>query len=329
MGMDTIERYSVMRWTFLLLVWGVLNPAFAQETESGQEVALDSIRTIASLMLDGETGGDRMAAGMHLKKLLLKELALKGSFDLALQEVPQLSVVTDPGRTFRIITWQIYLGQGRFQQYGILQYKDHDRPPVVLTNRRDAHPRPEKLELGAEAWQGQVYYNIHPFRHKSRKYWVLFGYASLDETLSRKSAEILHFDDAGSPVLGAPFFVYRDEHGAVTDRCNRVLLDFHVSAQVKLNYDSLHGMILFDHLIPWSQPGKKETLTWVPDGSYCGFQWKKGEWRYIDKVFHHVMDEAPVEFPVLKDRQDRDIFGRPRGKPGKTPNEPSDGAQHH
>ena len=67
-------------------------------------------------------------------------------------------------------------------------------------------------------------------------------------------------------------------------------------------------MILYDHLIPFADDRSGLGLVNIPDGTYEGFIYKKGLWQHIEKFSTKVMDEAPVDFPVLMAKEER-YFG--------------------
>ena len=62
------------------------------------------------------------------------------------------------------------------------------------------------------------------------------------------------------------------------------------------------------------------TTTFVPDGSYQGYELKDGFWVNIPKVYDQVLEDgqAPRDFPVLDsenaNRERKNIFGK-KGKP--------------
>ena len=65
---------------------------------------------------------------------------------------------------------------------------------------------------------------------------------------------------------------------------------------VTLNYDKTLEVVLYDNLIPQSGlASDKQSM--IPDGSYRGFEFKKGKWKSIKKMFNQKFSEAPLPVP--------------------------------
>ncbi|MEL6843245.1 MAG: hypothetical protein AAFP02_08520, partial [Bacteroidota bacterium] len=142
-----------------------------------------------------------------------------------------------------------------------------------------------------------------------RKY-LLFGYDANSFFQKRKLIDVLSFRAEG-PVFGAPVFA-NVETGRRPVTKNRHLMQYSAESSVKLNFDELHNMIVFDHLVEMKGiPG--QGMTAYPDGSYEGFKLQDGLWVYVDKLFHQINEEAPREEPVLNVRgrtgKRKDLFG--------------------
>jgi hypothetical protein len=90
------------------------------------------------------------------------------------------------------------------------------------------------------------------------------------------------------------------------------MLQYSPESSVTVNYDEIREMIIFDNLMTVNgQYGEGPTK--IPDGTYHGFVQKNGLWIHVDKVFHEILEEAPVPNPVLEAKsgeKKKDIFGR-------------------
>ncbi len=69
-----------------------------------------------------------------------------------------------------------------------------------------------------------------------------------------------------------------------------------------LNYDAQMGLIVMDHVAPPARKAKGATFSYVPDGTYEGFEWHSGRWSWIEKVFTFAINEddnPPIPAPLF------------------------------
>ena len=272
----------------------------------------DSIRHYATIMHSSDAMSERVEASQSVKFFVEKALANRDSWDFPFDRISEISVQLAPDNAFRIFTWQLFVDKGRFQHFGYLQMKGKESKVYPLINRSPTILHPESHTSGTDEWYGALYYRIFPFRSEGEKYWLLFGFDSFSAQANRKLIDVVYFDEQLRPQFGAPVFHYLDTTGAIVQKKNRLLLEYAAASKIVLNYDEHLEMILFDHLMPFSDDRKGTGLRYIPDGTYEGFKLKKGQWIHVEKVFNKTMDEAPVDFPVLDGRRDRDLFGKER-----------------
>jgi hypothetical protein len=302
-----------MRPFFLALVLCCSLPHLMAQGEGLSLSAMeDSMMWHAARMQESPEPAERTAASRALRDFLDQALRLPGSWDYPFDKTLPLSVQADPEGTFRLFSWQLSAEPGHFRHFGFLQTASAPSEPIALTSRNAWLRPPQDVALGASDWIGQIYYKVHPFRIKGKKYWVLFGFSSADGRNTRKIADILHFDRDDKPVFGAPLFHYPKQDEKGVDSGYRIILDYAAESQVSLNFDAGLDLILFDHLIPFADDRSNQGMRFIPDGSYSGFRLKRDGWHYISKLEQQSVDEAPVPFPVLNDRKGRDIMGRER-----------------
>lgn len=272
----------------------------------------DSISAVAERMWSSDDASERKAASSQVVSLLGKALALPKSLDYPFDSLKFVSVQRDPGLAFRIFTWQVDLGNGRYQRHGVLQTGGREPKVIPLNDRSEVVVRPESHSAGKDEWVGLVYYRIVPFRKKGKPHWLLFGFANRDANTLRKIVDVLRFDDLGEPVFGAPLFEFSSENDEAPRMQNRLVLEYDARSKVKLNWDESMDMILYDHLMPFADARSPGTLVFIPDGTYEGFKLGKGVWKHVSKLETKAMDEAPVDFPVLDGRKGKDLFGKDR-----------------
>lgn len=270
----------------------------------------DSIVVAADLLQNSPDVQVRRKASTRIMALLTQALNMNGSWDYPFDRVPQISVLLPDDKTYRLFTWQLYLDPDHYQHLGLMQLKKEPNRPIRLLDRSGEYVRLESTIGSADHWLGAVYYKIHTCEYKRKKYWLLFGFDGLESTSKRKIIDVLHLNDDDQPVFGDPVFQYQDGEGTVVKEKHRLVLDYATGSHVRLNYDDHYKMILFDHLMPFADERNGLGLVNIPDGTYEGFKYEKGVWVHVDKVFDKVMDEAPVDFPVLNDRKGKNIFGK-------------------
>jgi hypothetical protein len=59
----------------------------------------------------------------------------------------------------------------------------------------------------------------------------------------------------------------------------------------------------------YQDPNEANRTYFYPDGTYEGFEFRNGNWKYIEKLKVEIQKSAPREKPVLNDKS-KDIFGR-------------------
>ena len=170
----------------------------------------------------------------------------------------------------------------------------------------------ETTELNSEQWLGAVYYNIYQFETPDGPQYLLFGFDGKSFFSKRKVLDVLKFRN-GKPFFGSPVFVKQTENQPSIIQ-TRLVLNYSAESSVKLNYDLHLEMVIFDHLTQQPSPFPGEDFTYIPDGTYEGYQLKNGIWEYQEKIFDHKyeMNEFPVPEPILGgDRKSRkNILGK-------------------
>ena len=89
---------------------------------------------------------------------------------------------------------------------------------------------------------------------------------------------------------------------------SRFILDYSDQGSITCNYDPSLDLIIFDHLELVS--GSNGKPVYISDGSYEGYEIKKGILVYKEKLFDHKyeLNEPPRPKPVL-DSKKKDLFG--------------------
>lgn len=266
----------------------------------------DTLIRIADLILDGAEQGIRQDACYEFIRKLVQALKLEGSYNYPFDSLKRISILYPDDRSFRIFNWQLPLTTGKQRYFGAIQMADEEVLKLYpLYDYSDNMMHAEDTITDNERWYGALYYRILEVKGKGKKYYTLLGWDGHNMRSNKKIIEILSFTKEGSPLFGAPVFYFGKE--SELNDISRFIIEYKEDAQVSLNYDTDLQLITFDHLVPQDASTKDLPFTYVPDGSYEAFEWKKGMWRHIENIFTSTMKEAPFPDPVdfSKDRMKR------------------------
>jgi len=220
-------------------------------------------------------------------------LKIENSYLYDFDSVPTLSVVAAPDNSFRILTWQLQMKDLSHRYYGAIQKNSASLELIPLIDMSLFIPNPEDTLLSANSWWGCVYYNIVQKKYKGRTYYYLFGWDGNDTWSNKKLVDVLTFSPEGVPMFGYPQFLLEEDGDPKT----RVIIEYKEDASPVFNYDAQMKMIVISYLRPENPLSEGIYFTYIPDGTYVGFNFKKGMWRYRDKVFDRVMDTPPDYTP--------------------------------
>lgn len=262
----------------------------------------DTIALLAYAVVNDSLEEHRFGACREMIPRLVKALKAEHSFQYPFEQLKSVSILYPPDSTFRIFTWQLYVGKDEYRYYGAVQLNAKELQLFPLLDRSFQVESPEHDVLPPDEWYGAVYYNLRQADGPNGAYYLLFGFDGNEFFRKRKLIDVLTFSN-GKPQFGAPVFV----HGPNRVK-HRVLREYSAEVSTKLNYDDILGAIVFDHLVPQNGP-YGEGMTYYPDGSYEGYRFEEdGRWHHVEKMFHEVSDEAPMPAPVLNNRS-KNIFG--------------------
>ena len=269
----------------------------------------DTLGVLGYAIVNDSIEVERFAACRVFITTLVRALKIENSFKYPFERLQIVSILTPPDSSFRIFTWQLFVNDSTYRYYGSIQMNERSLKMYPLIDRSfEMEKFPSTEELPTDRWYGALYFNLRQFDTRQGRRYLLFGYDAFEFFEKRKLLEVLSFNKEGKPVFGAPVF---DKPDVPPDL--RVYIQYSADAKVKMNWDEQYKMILYDHLIPFPSPYGRE-MTNVPDGSYDGYRFEKGRWKYVDKVFDDKQKEVPFPEPILDGRKDNDIMGKKKRK---------------
>ena len=283
------------------------SPILPQDLEAIQQLE-DTLGLLSFIIINDSIENNRFAACHKFIPTLVEALKHKNSFDYPFKRLQSVSIQYPADSTFRIFTWQLYVDQGLYHYYGAIQMNRPELQLIPLFDR-SGDIEEENLEYhnsSNDEWYGSIYYNIWQFENQKGPYYLLFGYDRKEFFHKRKIIDVLYLRE-GKAYFGAPVFV--SDVPTNSFRKSKIVLDYSAEATVGCNYDEFLEMIIFDHLQESATAVPNQGSANLPDGTFEGFKLENGIWKYIPKVFHTVVDEAPRENPIL-DTRDKNIFGK-------------------
>jgi hypothetical protein len=238
------------------------------------------LQTLGDSMIDGAKQGERIKALVKYVPLLVKTLKFEGSFDYPFDSLKFMKMLRPEDRTFRIYNWALKYDDGSFRYYGAIQVNRKDSFKLIpLRDYREKYDTMlENITVTPERWIGALYYSIIPQKVKGKTYYTLLGWDGDQYISDKKLIDVLHFEK-DKAIFGAPIF---DVKGKIK---NRIIFQFSGDATMLLQYVPDHKMITFDKLVPPNQWGEGMFYTYVPDGTYDYFLWKKGKWVFEEELF--------------------------------------------
>ncbi|HKK88985.1 MAG TPA: hypothetical protein VJ917_09050 [Saprospiraceae bacterium] len=213
------------------------------------------------------------------------------------KNIPELFELHAPDSSFTLYSYRFRVHSALFSYRAIL--KKQDNTYLLKKDSVNKDDLNKNMRYSQDNWYGAIYFNLIDKKISGKNYYFLFGYRDLDARENQKLIDVLWFDDNGEPQLGASHFDLPNFENAL-----RFYFNYGEMGAAKLNYDPYKNLILKDHLIVSVVNGIPVLL---PDGSYEALEWKKKKWRYIEKVYDEVLEEAPRPVPLKRDK--KDLFG--------------------
>jgi hypothetical protein len=232
---------------------------------------------------------------------ILKE---NNSFYYPFDSLKSVVKVYAPDSSFRIFTWQLKEPLGTHKYYGAMQMNNEELKMFPLFDYSDTMTVHPQDILTFDNWYGAIYYNCIQRNINGKDYFTLFGFDEADFVSNRKVMEVLSFDGNQTPIFGAPIISITDSNKVSTAK-NRLFVEYNQKASVKLNFDPELNKIILDHVVAPSVSEEGAWFTYVPDGTYEGFEWKNNQWNWIEKMFHFSIglpDSPPMPKPILDNR---------------------------
>jgi len=237
----------------------------------------DSLLKLMMVWVNDSDVFHRMEANGNFVKLLSRTLKQEQGFQFNLDTLKNVSCISDPENTFRIITWMFLGYEGGYRHFGCIQFQENNRI-IPFSDRTEYISLPEDTLLTPQRWFGATYYQLVP---SGKKKYLLIGFNKTEPFMNQKVLEVLDLSNPQQPVFGSPIFS--------TDSAQKIfkyrkVFQYSVMASMIMRYEEKEKKIILDHLVPVEERFKGMYFNYIPDGSLDAFRFKKGKWIFSDNV---------------------------------------------
>ncbi|MCB9246251.1 MAG: hypothetical protein H6606_07445 [Flavobacteriales bacterium] len=243
-------------------------------------IYIDSIRNI-EYQLEGLSHNiinspdlqERITSCYYFIQTLKRALMVPHSFDYEFKLLQTVSILKPDDQAFRIFTWNLLLDSGKYMYFGAIQMNRSDSLQLFgLYDSSNSIRNAEFKTVDHRHWIGALYYQIHHYKYKKNKYYLLIGWDGEDDKVNKKVVDILWFDDMGNPQFGAPFFEVNGEYQ------NRMIFSFSDQAVMLCRYEPKEKAVVYAHMVPPNPMQKGRYEYYLPDGTYDYLEFDKGFW---------------------------------------------------
>ena len=265
-----------------------LSPGQAQDSLRAYELRLkdigDSIRSGSNVFV-------RMHADSIFIPIFVTALKIPGSINYPFDSLVWMKKLSPGDKKFRIYNWPLAYNDGSYFYHGAIQLNTPKGLKLIplrdFSHKLDTSMMGE--ELTKDQWFGALYYELIECKNKKEVYYTLIGWEGNNRISHRKIIDALRFDENNMPIFGAPVFMVNGKAK------NRIIFDYNVDAEMVVQYDEGKKTIACDHLVPPTYKGTERPpyYTYVPDGTYEYYLYKKGKWIMQDSDPHK--SKKPLE----------------------------------
>lgn len=234
-------------------------------------------------LLGSQRQSVRIDAAKKLIPIVRQALKQPGAIDYPFDKVTYMSKLKPTDGTFRIFGWVLKLDANKYRYFGVVLKRAAEGGSKYYPLFDNSYKYEKGLEdsiFTNETWYGAHYYELHEAINKEQKQYILFGWDGNNNLSNKKIIEVFSFGEDGKPRFGAPLFRYNRNNIV-----HRVIHEFNSRAIVSVAYDKDRQLIIFPHLVPDDPKNVKERFTYIPDGSYDYFRFKKGMWYFGKDVY--------------------------------------------
>lgn len=266
----------------------------------GQDSTMYHLKKTGEVVLSRQADSIRLPAHQQFKSKVDSLLKATPDTFLVLDSIRNLSVLTNPDSTLRVITWLFPFDNGAYKFYGYVKYFNPVDSTWQLQRLNDRHKEienPEISGLSTDNWYGALYYDMIV----KEDFITLLGWNGYHNELNQKVIDILHYNEEGEPFFG------KDVFAGYKDSVKRVILEYSEDVSITLEHDLIlhevtrpsenafmdqprtekkkQKMIYFNKLDPIQPMFEGDRRYYVPlSEKMHGFYFSNKRWNFIDKL---------------------------------------------
>ena len=271
----------------------------------------DTIRIYGDTLINSQVKDNRTIASYRIIKTLTKALRIKNSFYYTWDSTLPWKVVQPEDGSFKLFTWYVRSDEDMYKFFGTIQIKSDTLKMFPLIDYSDFTDHQEDINVDNNNWIGCLYYGVKTVKSGKKTYYTLFGWDGNNLSSNRKIMEILSFTKTGLPRFGAP--IIDMGKGKIL---NRFIIEYSKEASITLNYSTADKKIIYDHAAPNGDALEGFYANYVPDGTYEGFEWKKGKWRHVENIAYEKRKDGHV--PNVGKPTNFELYHSKTGKPANS-----------
>lgn len=260
-----------------------------------------SLSFYGDVMLSARDSDHRQYAAEQFYDMFVTQLEQSGSFSDAFDNISGMSKVYASDSTYRILTWQIDQGEGKYKYFGAFQWADGRYSLLGKTGRGNSAIDPYESVPWTE-WSGGLVYDLFIVGDQT----YVFTFRQVDQFTKVKTCEVI--DVSKDQIrLGLPLFAEGSD-----EKSTRLIMQYSADANATLTYESKNNRIVYDNMATVMGRLEGQGPTQVPDGSYRASEYRNGSWQLIDDVYSGLRDSADRRQNRTNRPSKKDIFGRSR-----------------
>ena len=221
--------------------------------------------------LAAPSDSERIKSSYEIQDLLLEGLLNPISFNYPFDSLKYttIAIANHKDADVRLFTFNAILLNGKFMHFGVIQQriKKQVRTFILLDTSENLAKDCEDETYTINKWPGALYYQMQPYKYQGKWLFLLMGFDGHNATSNRSILDVLYFED-GEPLFGFPLFRDNEEDPSSS---NRVVFEYHKSAQMVLRYQPEEKIIVIDHLGPAYEKVKGNRAYYIPTGDYEGY----------------------------------------------------------
>ena len=265
-----------MKRHFILLsaLFSIVSGLHAQSFELHR----DSLKTMMEQLIDVKDIAQKNVLMNNFTACFAQVLQQENAMNYAFDSIPAVRKIISENGRIRIFTWSMSTVWGRYQYYGIMQWKENEKVhTIILDDKKHMRDSLEQATFIAPDWHGVLYYQIVEKQVNGEDYYLLIGFDFNNSITYKNSLETLVFED-GEPIFGIP--IVSDGEKEVC----RLIFEYRAEAQFFLRYLPLRDMVVFTRLMPLRPELNDDKRFYVPSEVCDALQFQGGQWRYVKDI---------------------------------------------